>query len=117
LIPAFKGKSTDKLITEWLKAAEHEARNKDWDEDQKLRFFSNRLKGAALEWQDNYAKEQGNNLNYTDWRKDIVERFQDSFDLAALRKKLNTLRQKPRENCRAFVSRLNSLGAAVKTNL
>ena len=38
-IPAFKGKSTDKLITEWLKAAEHVARNNDWDEDQKLRFF------------------------------------------------------------------------------
>jgi hypothetical protein len=35
-IPAFKGKSTDKLITKWLKAAEHVARNNDWDEDQKL---------------------------------------------------------------------------------
>jgi hypothetical protein len=108
-IPAFKGKSTDKLITEWLKAAEHVARNNDWDEDQKLRFFSDRLKGEALEWHNNYAKEQGNQLNYEDWRKDIIERFQDSFDLAALRKKLNTLKQKPEENCRAFVSRLNSL--------
>ena len=79
-IPAFKGKSTDKLITEWLKAAEHVARNNDWDEDQKLRFFSDRLKGEALEWHDNYAKEQGNHLNYEDWRKDIIEHFQDSFD-------------------------------------
>jgi hypothetical protein len=108
-IPAFKGKSTDKLITEWLKAAEHVARNNDWDEDQRIRFFSDRLKGEALEWHDNYAEEQGNQLNYEDWRKDIIERFQDSFDLAALRKKLNTLRQRPEENCRAFVSRLNSL--------
>jgi hypothetical protein len=39
-IPAFKGKSTDKLITEWLKSAEHVARNNDWDEDKKLSFFS-----------------------------------------------------------------------------
>jgi hypothetical protein len=85
-IPAFKGKSTDKLITEWLKTAEHVARNNDWDEDQKLRFFSDRLKGEALEWHDNYIEEQGNTLNYEDWRKDIIERFQDSFDLAALRK-------------------------------
>ena len=38
-IPTFKGKSTDKLITEWLKTAEHVARNNDWDEEQKLRFF------------------------------------------------------------------------------
>jgi hypothetical protein len=28
-IPAFKGKSRDKLITEWLKVAEHVARNND----------------------------------------------------------------------------------------
>ena len=38
-----------------------------------------------------------------------IKRFQDSFDLATLRRKLNTLKQKPEENCRAFVSRLNSL--------
>jgi hypothetical protein len=54
-IPAFKGKSTDKLITEWLKTAKHGARNNDWDEDQKLRFFSDRLKGEALEWHDKYV--------------------------------------------------------------
>jgi hypothetical protein len=108
-IPAFKGKSTDKLITEWLKAAEHVAKNNHWDDDQRIRFFSDRLKGEALEWHDNYAEEQGNQLNYDDWRKDIIERFQDSFDLAALRKKLNTLRKRPEENCRTFVSRLNNL--------
>jgi hypothetical protein len=47
-IQTFKGKNTDKLITEWLKSAEHVARNNDWDEEQKLRFFSDRLKGEAL---------------------------------------------------------------------
>jgi hypothetical protein len=67
------------------------------------------LKGDALEWHDNYIEEQGNILNYEDWRKDIIERFQDSSDLAALRKKLHTLKQRPEENCRAFVYRLNSL--------
>jgi hypothetical protein len=108
-IPTFKGKSTDKLITEWLKAAEHVVRNNDWDDDQKIRFFSDRLKGEALEWHDNYAEEQGDDLNYDDWRYEIIERFQDSFDIAALRKKFNKLKQKPEENCRAFVSRLTSL--------
>ncbi|XP_059353433.1 repetitive organellar protein-like, partial [Daphnia carinata] len=38
-IPIFKGKSTDKLITEWLKDAEHVARNNDWDDNQKIRFY------------------------------------------------------------------------------
>nr|CAH0104286.1 unnamed protein product [Daphnia galeata] len=56
-IPTFKGKSTDKLKTEWLKAAEHEARNNDWDEEQKLRFFSDRLKGEALEWHDEMPED------------------------------------------------------------
>ena len=65
-IPAFKGKSTDKLITEWLKTAEDVARNNDWDEEQKLRFFSDRLKGEALEWQDEYVEEQDQLLNYRD---------------------------------------------------
>jgi hypothetical protein len=37
-IPAFKG-SSDKPITEWLKAAEHVAKNNDWDENQKNSFF------------------------------------------------------------------------------
>ncbi|XP_045032684.1 sporulation-specific protein 15-like [Daphnia magna] len=108
-IPPFKGKSTDKLITEWLKGAEHVARNNDWDDNQKLRFFSDRLKGEALEWHGEYSEEQGEELNYGDWREDIIERFQDAFDLATLKKKLLKLKQKPEENCRAFVSILNSL--------
>ncbi|KAK4003831.1 hypothetical protein OUZ56_005583 [Daphnia magna] len=108
-IPPFKGKSTDKLITEWLKGAEHVARNNDWDDNQKLRFFSDRLKGEALEWHGEYSEEQGEELNYGDWREAIIERFQDAFDLATLKKKLLKLKQKPEENCRAFVSRLNSL--------
>ena len=90
-IPTFKGKSTDKLITEWLKTAEHVARNNDWDEEQKLRFFSDRLKGEALEWHDEYVEEQDHLLNYTDWRKDIIERFRDSFDIATLKRKLQKL--------------------------
>jgi myosin heavy subunit len=90
-IPAFKGKSTDKLITEWLKATEHVARNNDWDEDQKLRFFSDRLKGEALEWHEEYVEEQDYLLNYTDWRIDIIERFRDSFDIATLKRPYSTV--------------------------
>ncbi|KAK4013502.1 hypothetical protein OUZ56_026056 [Daphnia magna] len=94
---------------EWLKGAEHVARNNDWDDNQKLRFFSDRLKGEALEWHGEYSEEQRKELNYGDWREAIIERFQDAFDLATLKKKLLKLKQKPEENCRAFVSRLNSL--------
>ena len=113
-IPTFKGKSTDKLITEWLKTAEHVARNNDWDEEQKLRFFSDRLKGEALEWHDEYVEEQDYHLNYTDWRKDIIERFRDSFDIATLKRKLQKLKQRPEESCRTFISRLKNLYESIE---
>ncbi|KAI9553632.1 hypothetical protein GHT06_021555 [Daphnia sinensis] len=85
-IPTYTGKSTDKLITEWLKGAEHVARNNDWNDDQKIRFFSDRLKGEAFEWPENYAEEEGDNLNYPDWKEAIIARFQDKVDLATLEK-------------------------------
>jgi hypothetical protein len=90
-----KGKSTNKLITEWLKTGEHVAGNNDWDEEQKLQFFSDRLKGEALEWHDEYVEEQDQNLKHTDWRKDIIERFRDSFDITTLKRKLQKLKQRP----------------------
>ncbi|KAK4013758.1 hypothetical protein OUZ56_026310 [Daphnia magna] len=108
-IPIFKGKSTDKLISEWLRGAEHVARNNEWDYNQKIRFFSDRLKGEAFEWHENYAEEEGDDLNYQDWKEALITRFQDTYDLATLEKKLSKLTQKPEENCRAFVSRLNNL--------
>jgi hypothetical protein len=113
-IPTFKGKSTDKLITEWLKTAEHVARNNDWDEEQKLRFFSDRLKGEALECHDEYVEEQDHLLNYTDWRKDIIERFRDSFDIATLKRKLQKLKKKPEERCRTFISRMKTLYESIE---
>ncbi|KAK4045281.1 hypothetical protein OUZ56_032819 [Daphnia magna] len=63
-IPIFKGKSTDKLISEWLQGAEHVARNNEWDDNKKICFFSDRWKGDAFEWHENYAEEEGDDLNY-----------------------------------------------------
>ncbi|KZS02811.1 Uncharacterized protein APZ42_034611, partial [Daphnia magna] len=76
-IPIFKGKSKDKLVSEWLRGAEHVARNNEWDDNQKIRFFSDRLKGEAFEWHENYAEEKGDDLNYQDWEEALIKRFQD----------------------------------------
>ncbi|KAK4028028.1 hypothetical protein OUZ56_017191 [Daphnia magna] len=108
-IPIFKGKSTDKLISEWLHGAEHVARNNEWDDNQKIRFLSGRLKGEAFEWHENYAEEEGDDLNNQDCKEALITRFQDTYDLATLEKKLSKLTQKPEEKSRAFVSRLNNL--------
>ncbi|KAK4045787.1 hypothetical protein OUZ56_033777 [Daphnia magna] len=80
-IPIFKGKSTDKLISEWLRGAEHVARNNEWDDNQKIR--------EAFEWHENYAEEEGDDLNYQDWKEALITRFQDTYDLATLEKKLS----------------------------
>ncbi|KAK4037640.1 hypothetical protein OUZ56_029671 [Daphnia magna] len=61
---AKKVNSTDILISEWLRGAEHVARNNEWDDNQKIRFFSDRLKGEAFEWHENYAEEEGDDLNF-----------------------------------------------------
>ncbi|KAK4006584.1 hypothetical protein OUZ56_011740 [Daphnia magna] len=63
----------------------------------------------AFKWHENYAEEEGDDLNYQDWKEAQITRFQDTYDLATLEKKLSKLTQKPEENCRAFVSRLNNL--------
>ncbi|KAK4006340.1 hypothetical protein OUZ56_011494 [Daphnia magna] len=49
---------TDKLITEWLKGAEHIERNNLWEDDQKIRFLSDRLTGEAIKCYEDYAEEQ-----------------------------------------------------------
>lgn len=68
-IPIFKGKRTDKLLSEWLRVAEHVARNNEWDDHKKICFFSGRLNGEALKWHENYAEEEGDHLNYEDWKQ------------------------------------------------
>ncbi|KAK4013391.1 hypothetical protein OUZ56_025928 [Daphnia magna] len=63
----------------------------------------------VFEWHENYAEEEGDDLTYQDWKEALITRFQDTYDLAKLDKKLSKLTKKPEENCRAFVSRLNNL--------
>ncbi|KAK4006791.1 hypothetical protein OUZ56_011949 [Daphnia magna] len=85
-IPIFKEKSTDKLIS--ANISEHVARNNEWDDNQKIRFFSDRLKGEAFEWHENYAEEEGDDLNYQDWKEALITRFQETYDLATPEEKI-----------------------------
>ena len=70
-IPIYKGKSTDKLVTDWLKDAERVARNNNWTPDQKIRFFSDRLGGEALDWHVEYVDDRPT-LNFADWKRDFI---------------------------------------------
>ena len=106
-IPIYKGSSDDIDIKDWLREAERVARNNDWSDNQKLRFFSDRLKGDALEWHLTFM--DGEETSYKDWKKDIVHRFRDTADIELLKNKLHFTRQKPDQRMKAFISKVESL--------
>ena len=53
-IRVFRGKQSDPPITSWLKDAEVTAYLNGWDDEQKVRYFSDRLKDEAAEWLREY---------------------------------------------------------------
>ena len=108
-IPTYKGKTSDKPVTDWLKTAERVAQNNNWDPTQKIRFFSDRLGGEAIDWHTTYVITQGANLRYDEWKKDFIERFRNESDIEKLKNKLHILKQKPEQRTRAFVAKLNDL--------
>ena len=107
-IPIFKGQSDDRDINDWLKEAERIAQNNEWDDGQRVRFFSDRLKGEALDWHLEFKSENPVSL-YSEWREAFKTRFSDPADLERLREKLNSLKQKPGQRTKAFVAKINSL--------
>ena len=106
-IPIFKGSSDDINIKDWLREAERVAKKNDWSDKQKLRFFSDRLKGDALEWHLTFIEEE--EKTYKDWKKKIVERFRDTADIELLKNKLEFIRQKTNQRMKAYISKVESL--------
>ena len=108
-ISIFKGSANNILVTDWLKEAERIAQNNQWDSEQKIRFFSDRLKNEAVDWHLEYMENLNTAPQYEDWKKEIVNRFCDASDLEKLKNKLLTLTQKPEQKTKAFINQLNTL--------
>ena len=49
-IPYFNGQHDGKSIHDWLHNAERVEENNEWDDQQKVKKFSDRLTGEALDW-------------------------------------------------------------------
>ncbi|EFX66062.1 hypothetical protein DAPPUDRAFT_332580 [Daphnia pulex] len=49
-IPVFKGKRGEQLINNWLKDAERVAQSAGWTPKDKIKYFSDRLRGDAADW-------------------------------------------------------------------
>ena len=115
LISIYRGPSDDKEdsdILEWFKEAERVGNNNDWDDAQRLRFFSDRLKSEAMDWHIEYItnlKAEGKTPSYKEWKEDMIIRFRDESDIERLRSQLRDLRQLPDQRVRSFVAKINSL--------
>ena len=106
-IPIFKGSPDDTDVKEWLREAERVARNNEWTDDQKLRFFSDRLKGDALEWHLTFTDE--GQKTYKDWSTKLIDRFRDTTDVERLKTKLQFLKQKTDQRMKAYIAKVDSL--------
>ena len=79
-IRVFKGRPSDPPITTWLKEAEITAYLNEWDDEQKVRYFSDRLKDEAAEWLREYINNEGD-LEYNVWKDALIARFRNETDI------------------------------------
>ena len=107
-IRVFKGRPSDPPITTWLKEAEITAYLNEWDDEQKVRYFSDRLKDEAAEWLREYIDNEGD-LAYKVWKDALIARFRNEADIEQLKHCLQNLKQGPEQRTQSFITRINSL--------
>ena len=107
-IRVFKGKPSDPPVTTWLKEAEITAALNGWDDSQKVRYFSDRLKDEAAEWLLEYMESEGS-CNYSDWKKALIARFRNEADIEHMKHTLHNLKQGPEQRTQSFIAKINSM--------
>ena len=65
------------MVPDWLIEAERIASNNGWTPQQKIRFFSDRLKDDALEWHLSHMEANTRN-DYAIWKKEFIEQFSEN---------------------------------------
>ena len=107
-IRVYKGKSSDPPITTWLKEAEITAALNNWDDQQKIRFFSDRLKDEAAEWLLEFFESNGP-FSYDDWKQSLITRFRNEADVEHMKHALQNLKQGPEQRTQSFIAKINSM--------
>ncbi len=77
-----------------LREAKFTAFINDWDDVQKIRYLSDRLRGEAAEWLQEYLIGGGTN-DYTEWKEALIARFRNDADVEKLKHALQNLKQGP----------------------
>ncbi|EFX64399.1 hypothetical protein DAPPUDRAFT_118216 [Daphnia pulex] len=94
-IPVYKGKRGDQLINNWLKDAERVAQSAGWSAKDKIKYFSDRLRGDAADWNSEYIDHAADKEDYDAWEKALINRFLTETEIENLKKQLNELKQIP----------------------
>ena len=105
-IPFFTGEIEGKLaIEEWFKIAERIATNAGWTNEQRLRFFQEKLTKSAANFNDSLTAAQ--KVNYQTWKDNIQDGLADNTTKARKKERLKTLTQEDTERVRDFKIRID----------
>ncbi len=105
-IPFFTGEIEGKLaIEEWFKIAERKATNAGWTNEQRLRFFQEKLIKSAVNLNDSLTPAQ--KVNYQTWKNNIQDGLADNTTKARKKEQLKTLTQEDTERVRDFKIRID----------
>lgn len=103
-IPRFSGSLNEALVEDWLHECEKITKHKNWNENEKLLRFSNKLKSAALDYHNN---ELLGIKNYEEWKEKMTVKFKLE-DQEFYKKGLKQLKQNPEQSVTSFAVELNS---------
>jgi hypothetical protein len=73
-IPVYKGKRGDQLINNWLKDNERLAQSAGWGVKDKIKHFSDRLRGDAADWHSDYIDHAADKVDYDALEKALIRR-------------------------------------------
>ena len=79
-----------------------------WDPEEKTHYFSQRLRGEAPEWLEEYLRDYSN-CDYDFWKASIIERFQNESDIEQLKNSVQHLTQAPGQRTKSFIAKINGL--------
>jgi len=131
-IPMFSGQTDGKSIHDFLKIAKRLKDNNAWDDQQIVRFISDRLCDEALDWHLDFMRNLPLNeashraatdnerevpavpytrddLPFQVWEDAFLNRFTNLAHKEKLRNKLYLLRQTSDQDIQSFISSINNL--------
>lgn len=68
------------MFYDWIREAERVACNNNRNDEQKIRFFGERLRGDAAECHSNFLASNAQHNNYAEWKTLLTSTFQDDND-------------------------------------